>query len=50
MNPEEYPETYQASPEELKARNGRNIAIAISLASFMLLVFLIMVTRGGAIS
>lgn len=47
---EEYPETYQPSAAELKARNRRNIAIAIALAGFMLFVFITMITRGGAVS
>ena len=42
---EEFPETYEPSPEELKARNRRNIVIALLLAAFMGFVFITMVTR-----
>jgi len=49
MPPEQHPETYEPTGDELKARNRRSIAIAIALASFMALVFFIMVTRGGAV-
>ena len=50
MSQEQHPETYHPTGAELKARNRRNIAIAVALASFMLLVFLIMVSRSGAIT
>ena len=42
------PEIYQPTEEELKARNRRNVAIALSLAGFMLFVFVTMVIRSGA--
>ncbi len=36
----------EPSKAELKARNRRNVAIALSLAAFMLFVFVTMVSRG----
>lgn len=39
-------EFHEPTPEELKARGKRNIAIAVSLALFMIFVFVTMVTRG----
>lgn len=33
--------------EELKARNKRNVAIAVGLAAFMAFIFVTMVTRSG---
>lgn len=38
------------SPAELKARNKRNIAIALCLAGFMLLVFLLLLYKYGYFS
>lgn len=40
---------YTPTPEEYKARNKRNIAIALLLAAFMLFVFFTMLVRTGAI-
>ncbi|WP_371397680.1 hypothetical protein [Fretibacter rubidus] len=48
-------EQYRARPrqfvepneQELKARNKRNIAIAIGLATFMAFVFITMITRSA---
>lgn len=37
---------HQPSPEELKARGKRNIALAVSLALFMVFVFVTMISRG----
>ena len=37
----------EPSPEELKARTKRNIAIAVSLAAFMIFVFVTMVSRSN---
>ena len=39
-------EFHKPTPEELKARGKRNVAIAVSLALFMIFVFVTMVTRG----
>ena len=44
---EERREFYQPSEAELKARNRRNIALALALAGFMVFVFLTMVLRSG---
>ena len=41
-------ETYHPTEAELKARNRRNIALALTLSAFMLLAFFTMVTRAGA--
>ena len=41
------PEIYQPTEEELKARNRRNVAIALSLAGFMAFVFVTMLVRSG---
>lgn len=39
------------SPEAAKARSRRNIAIALSLVAFVILVFLVTVTRmGGSVA
>lgn len=47
---QEYRETpknfVEPSEEELKARNRRNVAIALSLAAFMVFVFITMVSSG----
>lgn len=41
------PKSYhQPTPEELKARNKRNVAIGIALAVFMIFVFVTMISRG----
>lgn len=37
----------EPTPAELKARSKRSIAIAVSLAAFMVFVFVIMVSRGA---
>jgi len=37
----------EPAPEALKARNKRNIAIAVSLAAFMIFVFVTMVSRSS---
>lgn len=37
----------EPAPEELKARGKRNIAIAVSLAAFMIFVFVTMVSRSA---
>jgi hypothetical protein len=43
-------ETVQLTPEQLRARKRRNVMLALSVAAFMVLVFLITVSRvGGAI-
>ena len=43
-------ETVQLTPEQTRARKRRNVMLALSIAAFMLLVFLITVSRiGGAI-
>ena len=39
-------EFHEPTPEELKARNKRNIALAVGLALFMIFVFVTMVARG----
>ena len=39
-------EFHTPTPEELRARNKRNVAIALGLALFMLFVFVTMVSRG----
>ena len=44
------PEVYYPSEEELKARNRRNIGLALALSAFMILAFITMVTRSGAFS
>ena len=49
MTQQNTPEVYQPSGEELKARNRRNVAIALALAGFMLFVFVTMVLRSGAV-
>nr|WP_293417048.1 hypothetical protein [Phenylobacterium sp.] len=36
------------SPEEFRARRGRNVALAIGLVVFAVLVFLVTVVRLGA--
>ena len=38
------------SPAELKARNKRNVAIALCLAAFMMLVFLLLLYKYGYFS
>jgi len=50
MSLDNNPETYQPTGEELKARNRRNIGLALALAGFMLFVFITMVTRSGGVS
>lgn len=35
------------TPEELRARGKRNVAIALGLAGFMLLVFVMMLLQSG---
>jgi len=47
MTQQNDPEVYQPTGEELKARNRRNIALALALAGFMLFVFVTMLTRNG---
>jgi hypothetical protein len=47
---ENFPETYEPTALELKARNRRNIAIALLLASFMAFVFITMITRAAGAS
>lgn len=47
---EEPRELYQPSEAELKARNRRNIALALALAGFMVFVFLTMVLRSQGTS
>lgn len=42
------PEVYQPTPEELKARNRRNIAIALLLVGFMVFVFVTIIVRGSS--
>lgn len=43
----EAPEQFiEPTPDELKARSKRNIAVAVSLAAFMIFIFVTMVTRG----
>jgi len=37
---------HEPTPAELKARNKRNVAIALGLAIFMVFVFVTMVARG----
>jgi len=37
---------HEPTPAELKARNKRNIALAVGLALFMIFVFVTMVSRG----
>jgi hypothetical protein len=37
---------HEPTPAELKARNKRNIALALGLAIFMIFVFVTMVSRG----
>ena len=37
---------HEPTPEELKARSRRNVAIAVSLAVFMVFVFVTMISRG----
>lgn len=39
-------EFHEPTPEELKARSKRNIALAVGLALFMIFVFVTMVSRG----
>jgi len=39
-------EFHEPTPAELKARNKRNVAIALGLALFMIFVFVTMVSRG----
>lgn len=39
------PEVYQPTDEELKARNRRNVAIAVALTGFMVFVFVTMILR-----
>jgi hypothetical protein len=39
----------EVSPQQLAARNKRNIAIAITLAAFMIFVFFSMLIRLGVI-
>jgi len=41
-------EFHTPTPAELKARNKRNIAIALGLAAFMIFVFVTMITRSMA--
>ena len=42
---DKYPETVQLSPEEQKARSRRNLWIALSIGAFVVLVFLITMTK-----
>ena len=39
-------EFHTPTPAELKARNKRNVALALGLAIFMIFVFVTMVSRG----
>jgi hypothetical protein len=39
------PETVTLTPEQTKARNRRNVWIALSIAAFVVLVFLITMTK-----
>ena len=41
----ELPETVTLTPEQTKARNRRNVWIALSIAAFVVLVFFITMTR-----
>ncbi len=47
----DYPDIYVPTPEEFKARNRRNIAIAIALVCFVIFVFLTLINRaqGGGV-
>jgi hypothetical protein len=40
-------EYIKPTAEELKARNKRNVAIALGLAAFMILVFLLLLYKYG---
>ncbi len=40
---------YQPTDAEMRARNKRNIAIALGLAGFMVFVFFTMLSRSGVI-
>ncbi len=45
------PSAYGLSPEEKKKRGQRNIAIALALGAFIILVFLVTILRiGGAVA
>lgn len=48
MSDDRNPDGYQPSPEELKARNRRNIAIALLLLAFMVFVFITIIVRGSS--
>ena len=39
-------EFHEPTPAELKARNKRNVALALGLAIFMIFVFVTMVSKG----
>ena len=41
------PDVCQPSPQELKARNRRNVAIALLLVGFMVFVFVTIIVRGA---
>lgn len=41
----ELPETVTLTPEQTKARSRRNVWIALSIAAFVVLVFLITMTK-----
>ncbi len=41
------PATYVLTPEEEKRRKERNIAVALAVAGFMLIVFLVTILRLG---
>ena len=47
MTQHDNPDVYHPSGEELKARNRRNIALALALAGFMAFVFITMIVRSG---
>lgn len=44
----EKPDSFiEPTPEELKARGRRSVAIAVALAAFMIFVFVTMITRSS---
>ena len=44
----DFPDPYKPTEEELAARRKRNIALALALFTFVILVFVTMVVRGSS--
>jgi len=46
---DDFVETYTPTDEELKARKKRNMAIALLLAAFVVIVFVTLISKGVTI-